>query len=117
MMKTKRVMILVELIGVTEGFMVHLVRAVKDAQVDKKCCYHCSSLEHFIHNCLLIKTSREKKQLNDKEGIASMKGAQTPPTTTNATAKSPQDRGSQGMKTTPQTPFLNLDPFQQWHGD
>ena len=27
------------------------------------------------------------------------------------------DRGSQGVKTTLQTPFLNLDPFQQWYGD
>ena len=35
--------------GVTEEFMVHLVRAMKDAQVEEKCCYHCSSLEHFIH--------------------------------------------------------------------
>ena len=74
--------------GVTEEFMVHVARAVKDDQADEKCCYHCSSLEHFIHNCLLVKTSREKKQLNGKEGMASMKGAQTPLTTTNAT-KSP----------------------------
>ena len=74
--------------GVTEEFMVHLARAVKDAQADEKCCYHCSSPEHFICNCLLVKTSREKKQLNGKEGTALMKGAQTPLTTTNAT-KSP----------------------------
>ena len=63
--------------------------AVKDAQADEKCCYHCSSPEHFICNCPLIKTSREKKQLNGKEGMASMKGVQTPLTTTNA-MKSPQ---------------------------
>ena len=31
---------------VTEEFMVHLVRAVKDTQMEEKCCYHCSSLEH-----------------------------------------------------------------------
>ena len=75
--------------GVTEEFMVCLARAVKDAQADEKCCYHCSSPEHFICNCPLVKTSREKKQLNGKEGMALMKGAQTPLTTTNAT-KSPQ---------------------------
>ena len=34
--------------GVTEEFMVQLARAVKDAQADEKCCYHCSSPEHFI---------------------------------------------------------------------
>ena len=75
--------------GDTEEFMVCLARAVKDTQVDEKCCYHCSSLEHFIHNCLLIKTLTEKKQLNGKQGMASMKGAWTPLTTANA-SKSPQ---------------------------
>ena len=74
--------------GVMEEFMLHLARAVKDAQSDEKHCYHCSSPEHFIHNCPLIKTSREKKQLNGKEEMASTKGAWTPPTTTSAT-KSP----------------------------
>ena len=74
--------------GVIEEFMVCLARAVKDTQADEKHCYHCSSPEHFICNCPLVKTSREKKQLNDKEGTASMKGAQTPLTTTNA-MKSP----------------------------
>ena len=75
--------------GVTEEFMVCFVRAVKDAQADEKCCYHCSSPEHFICNCLLVKISRDKKQLNGKEGTAMMKGAWTPPTTTSA-MKSPQ---------------------------
>ena len=62
--------------GVMEEFMVQLARAVKDAQADEKCCYHCSSPEHFIHNCMLMKTTREKKQLNGKEGTATMKGAE-----------------------------------------
>ena len=70
--------------GVTEEFMVQLARAVKDAQTDERCCYHCSSPEHFICNCLLMKTARDKKQLNGKEGMAMMKGAQTPPTMTSA---------------------------------
>ena len=75
--------------GVTEEFMVCLARVVKDTQADEKCCYHCNSLEHFICNCLLVKTLREKKQLNEKEGMVLMKGAQTPLITTNA-SKSPQ---------------------------
>ena len=75
--------------GVTKEFMVCLARVVKDAQADEKCCYHCSSPEHFICNCPLLKTSRDKKQLNGKEGTASMKGAQTPLTMMSAT-KSPQ---------------------------
>ena len=61
--------------GVTEEFMVWLARAVKDAKTDEKCCYHCSSPEHFICNCPLMKTTRDKKQLNGKEGMVMMKGA------------------------------------------
>ena len=75
--------------GVTEEFMVQLARAVKDAQTDEKHCYYCSSPEHFIHNCPLMKTTRDKKQLNGKEGTAMMKGAWTPPAMTSA-IKSPQ---------------------------
>ena len=67
--------------GVTEEFMVHLARAVKDVQTEEKHCYHSSSPEHFIHNCLFMNTLREKLQLNGKEGTALEKGAQTPLTT------------------------------------
>ena len=74
--------------GVTEEFMVRLARVVKDAQADEKHCYHCSSVEHFICNCLLMKVARDK-QLNGKEGMAMVKGAWTPPKPANA-AKSPQ---------------------------
>ena len=55
-----------------------LAWAVKDAQVEEKHCYHCSSPEHFICNCLLVRASKENTQLNRKEGMASRKGAQTP---------------------------------------
>ena len=74
---------------VTEEFMVQLARAVKDAQTDEQPCYHCSSPEHFIHNCPLMKTARDKKWLNGKEGMVTMKGAWTPPKAANA-IKSPQ---------------------------
>ena len=74
--------------GVMEELMVWLARVVKDAQADEKHCYHCSNPEHFICNCLLMKTARDKKQLNGKEEMATMKGAWAPPTTMN-TAKSP----------------------------
>ena len=77
--------------GVMEESMVCLARAIKDAQADEKHCYHCSSPEHFIHNCPLMKTLREKKQLNAKEGLAMKKGAWTPLTTANA-SKSPRQR-------------------------
>ena len=80
--------------GVTEEFMVRLARAVKDAQADEKCCYHCNSLEHFIRNCLLMKATRGKKHLNRKEGMAMVKGAWTPPKPSN-TAKSPQQEAQE----------------------
>ena len=63
---------------VMEEFMVQLALAVKDAQVEKKCCYHCSNPQHFICDCLLVRSSRDNMQLNCKEGTASRKGAQTP---------------------------------------
>ena len=56
--------------GVMEEFMVPLARVVKDAQMDEKCCYHCNSPEHFICNCPLMKTARDKKQLNGKDNSA-----------------------------------------------
>ena len=61
-----------------EEFIVHLARAIKEAQQDDKCCYHCSSPEHFIHESLLVKASRTATHLNQKEGTALEKGAQTP---------------------------------------
>ena len=64
--------------GVIEEFMVHLVRAMKDAQVEEKHCYHCSSLEHFICNCPLVRALRANMQLNHKEAMAPKKGAQAP---------------------------------------
>ena len=80
--------------GVNEEFMVQLARAVKDSQSDEKYCYQCSSPEHFIRNCLLMKTARDKKQLNGKEGTAMDKGAWTPLKSANAT-KSPKQEAQE----------------------
>ena len=64
--------------GVMEEFMVYLARAMKDAQMEEKCCYHCSSLNHFIHDCPLVKTLRMDSNSNHKEGTAPKKGAWAP---------------------------------------
>ena len=80
--------------GVTKEFMVRLARAVKDTQVDEKHCYHCSSPEHFFCNCPLMKATRDKRQLNGKEGTAMVKGAWTPPKPANTT-KSPQQEAQE----------------------
>ena len=61
--------------SVMEEFMVHLERAVKDAQKEKKHYYHCSSLDHFSHDCPLVKALRTNSHLNHKEGMALKKGA------------------------------------------
>ena len=44
--------------GVTKEFILQLARVVKDAQQEEKCCYHCSSPEHFFHKCPLMKAPR-----------------------------------------------------------
>ena len=64
--------------GITEEFIVHLARAVKDAQKEEKHSYHCSRPVHFIRDCPLVKTSRMDVHLNQKEGTAAKKGAHTP---------------------------------------
>ena len=63
---------------VTEELVVHLTRAVKDAQKEEKHCYHCSSLDHFICNIPLVKASRTNSHLNHREGAALQKGAWAP---------------------------------------
>ena len=64
--------------GVMEEFMVCLVRAMKDTQKEEECCYHCSSLDHSIHDYPLVKASRTNSHLNHKEGMAPKKGAWAP---------------------------------------
>ena len=70
---------------------IHSARAVKEAQQEEKCCYHCSSPEHFIHNCPLVKASRTDPHLNQKEGTVLKKGVWTPPGKATM-PKAPQDR-------------------------
>ena len=76
--------------GVTKDFIVCLARAVKDARQQEKDCYHCSSLDHFICDCPLVAASRTDSHLNQKEGMAPKKGAQSPQGKV-TTPKVPQD--------------------------
>ena len=64
--------------GVMEEFMVCLVRAVKDAQKEEKCCYHCSSLDQFSHDCPLVQALTTNSHLNHQEGMVPKKGAWAP---------------------------------------
>ena len=95
--------------------MVHLARAVKDTQTEEKCCYHCSSLEHFICNCLLVKTFERKYAVKLQGGDGIKEGILNPSDQSHNT-KEPPGGGSQGVKPPQQTSFLNPDPFQHWHG-
>ena len=62
--------------GVTEEFIVCLARAVKDAQQEDKCCYHCNSLDQlYLILSHWLGASRTDLHLNQKEGMAPKKGA------------------------------------------
>ena len=64
--------------GVTEEFIVHLARVMKETKKDEKQCYHFSSTDHFVHECPLVKASRSATHLIWKEETALETGAQTP---------------------------------------
>ena len=64
--------------GITEEFIVCIARAVKDDQQTEKCCYHCGSPDHFIHNCPLVVGSRANSPSNWREGMTPKKRAQAP---------------------------------------
>ena len=97
--------------GVMEEFMIRLARAVKDAQMDERHCYHCSSPEHFIRNCPLMKTARDKKTVKQEGGDGDGEGS-LDPSKGSECHKEPPKGGSGGVGLDSQTPFLNLDPFQ-----
>ena len=61
--------------GITEEFMLHLTRAMKDAQQDEKCCYQCSSPDHITRDCPWVKSARKEPNLNCKVETAPKKGA------------------------------------------
>ena len=100
---------------VTEEFMVHLAQAMKDAQAEEKCCYHCSSPEYFVHNCPLVRASKENMPLNCRGGEGIEEGS-SDPSDENNNAQQPPGGGLQGVKQPKQAPFLNLGPFQHWYG-
>ena len=101
--------------GMTEEFIVHLARAVKETQKDKKCCYHCSSTEHFICGCLLVKASRSAFHLNQKEGTALEKGVQTPQVKM-AKPKAPQEGVPKVKNFSNRLPSWILTPFSYGMG-
>ena len=59
--------------GVTKEFIACLARAVKNAQQEEKHCYHCSSPDHFICDCLLLGGSRTDLHLNQREQMTPKK--------------------------------------------
>ena len=99
--------------GVMEEFMVCLVRAVKDAQKEEKHCYHCSSLDHFIHDCPL--SIKNEFPFKPQGGDGTKEGS--PGHSDESYHANDTPGGStQGIEQCAQTPFLNPKPFQQWYG-
>ena len=76
--------------GVMEEFMVHLARAMKDTQMEEKHCYHCSSLEHFICNCPLVKALGSKVAFKPQGGDGTKEGS-LGPSDKNDHGKTPQE--------------------------
>ena len=59
-------------------------------------------------NCYRQETVKWERGDGNEEGSLG-------PSDNNECHKKPPEGGSGGIKTTTQTPFLNLDPFQQWY--
>ena len=100
--------------GVMEEFMVHLARAVKDTQVEEKCCYHCSSPRALYPRLPIGGSLKEKYAVKLQGGGGIAEGSLGPSDKDNYTQES-QGGGSQGITQVTQTPFLNPDPFQHWN--
>ena len=77
--------------GVTEEFIVCLVRVVKETQKNEKQCYHC------------------KGEDGTREGSPD-------PSNQGDQAKSTPGRDTQYVGICAQTPFLNPNPFLWWYG-
>ena len=67
--------------------------------------------KHFICNCPLMKTARDKKRLNGEGGDGDNEGS-LDPSKSSKHHKEPPKGGLGGIESSSQTPFLNLDPFQ-----
>ena len=101
--------------GITKEFTVCLTRAVKDAQQEKKHCYHCSSPEHYIHDCPLVKVSWMDLQFKPKGADGAKEGSPGPSRKSNHPKGAPRG-DAKGIGHHAQTPFLNPDPFHRWYG-
>ena len=101
--------------GVTEEFMVCLVRAVNDAQADEKHRYHCRQPRTF-HLQLPTCKDFQGKETVKWQGGDGIDEESLDPSDNNQHHEEPPNRGSSGVKTTPQTPFLNRIHFSDGMG-
>ena len=96
--------------GITKEFIVCLARAVKGHSNRRSGCNYCSSLDHFICNCLLVAAARTDSHLNQKEGMAPKKGAWAPQIKVTL-PKVPQDGTPQGIKHSNTDSLLESQPL------
>ena len=96
--------------GGVHGVCIGLVRAVKDAQKDEKCCYHCGSLDPLQPWLPISKNIKNRFEFKLQGGDGAKEGSPGPSDESNHANNAP--RGStQGIKQHTQTPFLNPNPF------
>ena len=100
--------------GVIEEFMVHLARAIKDAKQRRSAAITVVAQNIFTCNCPLMKTL--KKTAVKWQGGDGIKEGSLDPSNNSYHTKEPPERGFQSIKPPQQTPFLNPNPFQCWHG-
>ena len=64
--------------GVTEKFIAHLARTVKDTQQMEKHCYHCDSPDHFIHDCPQLAETKADCTFKLERGDSTEEGRPNP---------------------------------------
>ena len=101
--------------GITKEFIVHLARAVKDAQQEENIVTTVaaqSTLSEIVHWWRHLESDLH---FNQNEGIVPKKGDLGPSRKGDYTEGTPR-WDTQGLKHHTQTPFLNPDPFNWWYG-
>ena len=96
--------------GVTEKFIVHLARVVKEAQQDEKHCYHCSSMDHFYLQVSAGEDIQVSYPFKPKKGDGAREGSLDLSSQGNQ-AKGAPGGDTQGIGHHTQTPLLNANPF------
>ena len=97
--------------GITEEFMVCLTRAVKIAQQEEKCCYHCSQPRSFPKGLSFGAIDHRGTKFKPQRGDSAKEGSPDPSRKGDSTRDTP-GWDAQGIGCHTHSPFLSPDPFQ-----